>query len=406
MAIASTSMISDCFDLVEDPEFLVLRPRTDCPLLVFDPGLASVATCQSEISRIDGTNGVLFYRGRSINDLLPDDCFLSVAYDLIEGDSDSSLSRAAFIKAANRHLRLLPELKRVLDAMAVDSHPMDILAAGILATAGFEVAHLGKDVSLIERAAFIIAQTQVIGAYHLSRLQGREWREFDDESRPFAHRVMARLSANHDNLAERARVLNSLLILHAEHDQNCSTATVRNVASAGSDMYAAIAAGICAFKGRLHGGASQAVAAMYDDILKSNADPRAYVASKIATKERLMGFGHRVYRCWDPRAKYMFDLLSADDNMFGSVADYRSVALSLITAAENSEFFRNRGVYPNPDLLNSILFKWLGAPPSMNAVMLSMSRVAGWIAHYAEQQRDGLPIVRPRQLTRLRAAGI
>ena len=197
-------------------------------------------------------------------------------------------------------------------------------------------------------------------------------------------------------------ILNKLLILHAEHDQNCSTATVRNIASSGGDIYSAISCGILAFKGKLHGGASQYVPEMYEEILQNNIDIDQYVDKKIKNKERLLGFGHRVYTCWDPRAKIMFDLLNSSALNFSEINAYKDVALKLIKRTSEDTFFKIRGIFPNPDLLNCILFKLIGVPSEMNTVFLSLSRVVGWLAHYCEHIQDKLPIVRPRQIPKVR----
>ncbi len=390
--------IDDYFERIEDSEFLVLKPKPGNDLLIYDPGLPNVATCRSAISYLSGTDGMLRYRDRPIEEVATGSVYLDVALHLLE-PSPSEARRAAFVEAAQTSLILHPEVRQVIAAMPAASHPLDIVAAGLLAASGLEASTLGAEPDFFERAAYVIAQTHICAALVNRERQNLDWVDPDDLGTDYMTRVLHRLVGCDVAQGEaRAKMLDQILVLHAEHDQNCSTSTVRNVASAGGDLFSATCAGISAFKAPLHGGASEQVPKMLDDIISSGQTPADYVDMKLANKDRLMGFGHRVYDCWDPRARFMYNALDAKPEKFVDVEKLRNTVLELIEATEQRAFFKKRKIYPNPDLFNGILFRWIGMPPAMNGVMLTMSRIAGWTAHYAEQVSDGLPIVRPRQL--------
>lgn len=193
-------------------------------------------------------------------------------------------------------------------------------------------------------------------------------------------------------------LLDKFLILHAEHGMNCSTMAVRTVASSLASPFDAIAAGIAAFSGPLHGGASERVGRMIDEICRNKTDISLLVQEHIDHKRRLMGFGHRIYKKTDPRASYMHTLLSSKAAKFASVRSYADVALALYTEVLHRDYFSMRGIYPNPDLFNGILLRRAGFPSKMNTALLCLSRAAGWLAHYYDSVDSRAPIIRPQEL--------
>ena len=389
---------SDYFDILDNEPSLVLQPKKEAELLIYNPGLTHIATCRSAISYLDGTDGTLCYRGKPIEQVVTKEDFLRVSYDLL-GGRQLDLEYSDFAATAHKSLVLFPDVHDVIMSMPLSSHPMDMLAAGLLAASGCS-GELQIDESLIgHHAAFTIAQTHICASLIHRRLRGEIWEEPDDGNKDYIRRVLNRLVGPETDQADtRAAILNQVLILHAEHDQNCSTSTVRNIASAGGDLISAVSAGIAAFKAPLHGGASEQVPIMLEEIARSGMATRDYVERKIQNRERLMGFGHRVYNCWDPRARFMYELLIDQENRFDEIHALRQTVLELIETAGHLPFFKERAIFPNPDLFNGTLFRWIGVPREMNVVMLSMSRIAGWAAHFAEQMNDRLPLVRPRQL--------
>ncbi len=240
----------------------------------------------------------------------------------------------------------------------------------------------------------------VIATYYYLKKNEQTWKK-EAITGPLSQQILYQMSSKENcQLKQLAEILNKLLILHAEHEQNCSTFTVRTVASSGGDVYSSVAAGIAAFKGKLHGGASQSVSEMYQELLEYQLEVKDYIKDKVRKKQRIMGLGHRIYRCWDPRAKIMFDMLSSECINRSAAVCYKRLATSIIKHISEDEFFVKREIYPNPDLFNCIFYKLIGVPSSMNTVMLSISRIAGWLAHYHESIKENSPLIRPRQLPR------
>lgn len=387
--------IKDLFQINTDAAQTVLTPCFKKKnILILDEGLVHTALCKSDISKIDGRQGQLLYRGRPIETLLNTN-FMHVAHDLIMPLSEQSESKENFAQDVLHYFFLADELKVALDALPASMHSMHFLSAGISTVSALEKRYL-REVSLLEQMKFLIAQVSVVAVYYLLRQTGRAWKQHVSASSLSGHIVSQLTEA--DDVKVLTQVFNTILLLHAEHGQNCSTMTARNVASARGDVYAAVTAGIAGFSGQLHGGASQCVGEMYEHILARGISANTFVDEKIYNKERIMGFGHRVYSCWDPRAKVMFNLLNSDSAMFESVQSYRAIGLDLVKRVAEDPFFVQRGICPNPDLFNGLFYRLLGASSKMNGVMLCMSRVVGWIAHYYEHFSTYQPIIRPRQV--------
>ena len=387
--------------LCDDGDHRVFEVKKDeTNALIYDPGLMHIATCRSGISKVDGNRGKLYYRNESIEDIIKDSDYLDVVLKLMVGKFDDDRIKN-FKSGILNYFILYPEMESVLTRLSTDIHPMNYLSIGINVASQLESKYLEKTGSGFEKYSFILAQLFVVASYYYTRIVNLKW-DHENNSESISSRF---ISTTHKDIndtvhKELSDVLNKMLILHAEHGQNCSTMTVRAIASAGGDLYAAITGGIAAFKGGLHGGASQNVGEMYQELITRKYDVNKYVDKKIKNRERLMGFGHRVYKTWDPRAKIMFKLIEGDDYDFSAVEKYRELAIQLVSRVSTDEFFTQRHIYPNPDLLNNIFYKMLGVPSNMNTVMLSLSRISGWMAHYVEQVTDKLPIMRPRQIAR------
>lgn len=361
---------------------------------MYDPGANHTGFHKSSISKIDGANGTLFYRGVPIEEKIIKPDFAEVAFELI---ATQNTSLKDFRKGANQYFVLLPGLKRILDQLPLGIHPMNFIGVGMTALEAIAADQNLEINSDDKQDQFIISQLFVMAAYHLIKQQGGTWKD-DQIKDGLSLNFLAQISTPDSNVQKFAELLEIILILHAEHGQNCSTATVRAIASAGGDLYTAISSGIFAFKGKLHGGASQNVSEMFEEILKDGISIENYVSEKLKNKEVIYGLGHRIYRNWDPRARIMYNMLNDVKNDYASVNNIKTIANSLVEHITGQQYFMDRKIYPNPDLFNNIFYQLLGIPHDMNTVMLSLSRVVGWIAHFRESQKDKSPILRPQEI--------
>lgn len=392
--------VLDIFDVIDADDCTFLRFKSlSKRLIIYDPGFYHTANCWSKISKIDINDGKLYYRGVAVEEKSSIN-FLDIAYDLIFG-ADKSIDRKSDFKTyAKKYFNLYCETKLILDSLPLTMHPMEFLSIGCISLSSLEYKYLNDTEDFYEKSAFLIAQISVIATYYFTRLHNLPWQPAYSE-RSLAHHIMVNLQQNSDHakVQKLASILNTIMIFHAEHGQNCSSATVRNVASTRGNLYTAVSSGIAAFNGPLHGGASQYVSEMYEEILQNNLDVDQYVNQKIAKKEPLMGFGQRTYNkilhCWDPRVKNMYNILNDPSFNFPEVQDYKRLANRLIDRVINDDYFIKRNITPNPDLFNCIFYKLFGVPNTMNPVMLSLGRIAGWIANYYEHMQDMMPITRP-----------
>lgn len=394
--------VDKLFDVQQMPDGLILYPkRSAMNFVIFDPGMHRTATCRSGICEIDPINGKLTYRGTLVEELADKKDFMEVAAALIVGTDCDTATRGRFTRSVRAYFDLHPTLKDQLAGLPDGIHPMDFLTIGLLCSGSLESEYLGTNSTLEQRASYVMCQTaRIVAEYRRRGLKDSKQSAGSLDHAQFAQMFVDLILSDEAETSrrEKAHLYNKLLILHAEHDQNCSTTAVRCVASAGGDLYAALAAGIAAFKGPLHGGASQVVPEMLEEFIASGMPASSFIAGRIKSKVKLMGFGHRLYRCWDPRARYMRDLLIAKSEMMAPAKILAEAAIALAEAAESDEFLTDRKILPNPDLFNCIFFRLLDCPPTMNAALLCTSRVAGWIAHYYEAITDRSPIMRPRQV--------
>lgn len=389
--------LSDLFILEEKDEDTILYFKNNFKnLMVYDPGLYHTAICKSRMCKIDKKDGMLYYRGVKVTDKLDED-FLDIAYDVIFGKEFEK--KEQFKQSVYFHLKLLPEQKTLIDAIPLSVHPMDLLAISIIALSGLEEKYLNQHPNLLERASFIIAQVAVSVSYYYTKLKNIPWAH--QEHSNYAYGILHQMhnGTNPTKLKTLSQILNTIMILHCEHGQNCSAVAVRTIASSRGSIYTAVAAGMSAFNGSIHGGASQFVSSMYEELLEGKIDIESYVDQKIARKELIMGFGQRTYNrienCWDPRVKVMHQILMSHSFNFPEVKREKEIAVKLIDYLMVHPFIQARNLTPNPDLFNCIFFKLFGAPREMNTVMLALGRVVGWIANYIEHTEDRYPLTRP-----------
>jgi citrate synthase len=375
-------------------------------LNAFDQGFVNTASTKSAITYIDGDEGILRYRGYPIEELAGQKTFLEVAFLLIYGELPSETQLADFDGRIRRHTLIHEELKNIFHAMPQNAHPMSVLAAGASALSTFYQDSLDPhDEEQVELSSIrMLAKMPVLAAYSYKNSLGQALL-YPDNSLGFVENF---LRMSFGNMAEPylqnpvvTKALDTLFILHADHEQNCSTSTVRLVGSSQANLFASVSAGISALFGPLHGGANEAVLEMLTNIRDSGDSVQRYV-ERVKNKEdgiRLMGFGHRVYKSFDPRAKIVkatADRVLAELGVSDPLLD---IAKELETAALADDYFVERKLYPNVDFYTGVIYKAMGFPTRMSTVLFAIGRLPGWIAHWREMNQDpATRIGRPQQL--------
>ncbi len=375
-------------------------------LFTFDPGYGGTAATESAITYIDGDEGVLLHGGYPIEQLAERATFPEVAYLLLHGDMPDEAARAGFEAELRGNAMVPEELRQILGGFRTDAHPMAMICAGAAALAGFYHAELDlADPEACRLAAVrLIAKIPTIAAWAYKHSVGEPViypRADLTFAENFLHMLFAVPTASYQVSPVLSRAMDRILILHADHEQNASTSTVRMVGSTGADPYASIAAGIAALWGPAHGGANEAVLRMLDEIGDKSAIPD-FIA-KVKDKNsgvRLMGFGHRVYKNFDPRAKIMQATCHEVLGELGITSDPQlEMAVELERIALEDPYFRDRKLYPNVDFYSGIILKAMGVPTSMFTVLFAIARTSGWVSQWLEMNRDPLHrIGRPRQL--------
>ena len=377
--------------------------RKDTGLITLDSGYMNTGATTSDITFINGDEGVLLYRGYPIEQLAEHSTFVETAYLLIYGNLPTKTELAAFSKALTYHSMLHEDMRHFFDGYPSLAHPMAILSSMVCSLSAYYPDSLEPDVHNHEHIARLMSKLRTIAAFSYQKQQGRPVAYPRNElsyCENFIHMMFSHpAEPTYEPDPELVRALDVLLILHADHEQNCSTSTVRLVGSSQANLYAAISAGICALWGPLHGGANQAVIAMLEEIRDEGGDPSAFMRQVKDRQRRLMGFGHRVYKNFDPRAmilkKYADRLLkhlNIDDPLFDIAQQLEEVALS-------DPYFIERKLYPNVDFYSGILYRVMGIPTEMFTVLFALGRIPGWIAHWKEMMEDpDVRIGRPRQI--------
>jgi citrate synthase len=375
-------------------------------MVTLDPGFVNTAACSSGITYIDGDAGILRYRGYPIEQLAEHSNFLEVSYLLIHGELPTEAQLADFSRQIAKHTLLDEDLKRFFDGFPRDAHPMPVLSSAVSALSTFYQDSLNPfdepnvDLSTIR----LLAKVPTLAAYAYKKSVGQPLL-YPDNSLSYVEnflRLTFGLPAEPYEIDPAvARALDMLFVLHADHEQNCSTSTVRVVGSSEANLFASISAGIMALFGPLHGGANAAVLEMLEDIRNSGGNVDAYV-TRVKNKEpgvKLMGFGHRVYKNYDPRARIvkatadeLLTRLAPNDHLLDLAKQLEEVALS-------DDYFTSRKLYPNVDFYTGLIYRAMGFPTKMFTVLFAIGRLPGWIAHYREMIHDpATKIARPRQV--------
>lgn len=372
----------------------------------FDPGLIATATCTSAITYIDGDKGTLLHRGYAIEELAEHSNFMETAFLLIYGHLPTHDESKSFLKDMAKHRYLNEQVRNFFNGFRRDAHPMAILCGTVAALSAFH--HDGLDIANPEDRDLstrrLIAKVPTIAAWAYKYSIGEPFVYPDEKmsfSENFLHMLFARPGNHYKVNPVLARAMDRVLLLHADHEQNASTTTVRIVGSTGSNPYACISAGIAALWGPAHGGANEAVLAMLEDI-GTREDIPAFL-EKVKSREtgvRLMGFGHRVYRNFDPRAKIMQETCHEVIAELGLERDpLLDLAMELEHIALSDDYFIQRRLYPNVDFYSGLILKALGIPTNMFTVLFAVARTAGWVSQWNEMlDNPTARIFRPRQL--------
>ncbi|WP_215746031.1 citrate synthase [Gluconobacter sp. P1C6_b] len=372
----------------------------------FDPGLGSTATCTSAISYIDGDKGVLLHRGYPIEDLALNASFTETAYLLLYGELPTAAQYQAFRTDMNTHRLLNEQIRNFFNGFRRDAHPMAILCGTVGALSAFY--HDGLDISEPKArdlsARRLIAKVPTIAAWAYKYSIGEPFIYPDEEmsfSENFLHMLFARPGNHYRVNPVLARAMDRILLLHADHEQNASTTTVRLVGSTGANPYACIAAGIAALWGPAHGGANEAALGMLETIGTREGIP-AFL-NEVKNRDsgvRLMGFGHRVYKNFDPRAKILQATCHEVIEELGLKRDpLLDLAMELERVATEDDYFVSRRLYPNVDFYSGLILKALGIPKSMFTVLFAVARTVGWVSQWKEMiEEPSVRISRPRQL--------
>ncbi len=374
--------------------------------VTYDPGFVNTAATSSAITYIDGDAGILRYRGYPIEELAEHSSFLEVSYLLIHGNLPTPAELEAFDQRIRRHTMLHEDLKGFFGGFPRDAHPMPVLSSAVSALSTFYQDSLDPfDDEQVEMATFrLMAKLPVLAAYAHKKSIGQPML-YPDNSMSLVENFL-RLSFGlpaepYEMDPVVVKALDLLLILHADHEQNCSTSTVRLVGSANANMFASVSAGINALFGPLHGGANEAVLNMLRDI-QASGEPVEKFVERVKNKEagvKLMGFGHRVYKNYDPRATIVKATAHEILEKLGGNDELLAIAMRLEEVALTDEYFISRKLYPNVDFYTGLIYKAMGFPEKMFTVLFAIGRLPGWIAQWREMMKDPeTKIGRPRQL--------
>ena len=372
--------------------------------VMLDPGFVNTASCESEITYIDGNNGVLRYRGYPIEQLAEHASFLETAFLVLYGDLPTTSELNSFEEAIRRKTLIDERMRDLFRCFPRRSHPMPVLSAGIMALSTFSGSTAEKDLDSLNKATLsLLAKVPTLAAFAYKNSMGQPTL-YPDNSLGYVENFI-RMSFGfptepYEFNEAITRGLEVLLILHADHEQNCSTSTVRMVASSGANLHAAVAAGVNALSGPKHGGANQAVVEMLQFIRDNDLTTKQFV-EKVKNREdgvKLMGFGHRIYRNYDPRAaiikKHADEILKLQTGR----KDLLEIAKELEETALNDDYFKERKLYPNVDFYSGLIYEAMGFPLNMFTVLFAIGRLPGWIAQYREQVTGSEKIWRPRQI--------
>ncbi|MCD0466829.1 citrate synthase [Flavobacterium sp. ENC] len=374
-------------------------------IITIDPGYKNSGSCKSEITFLDGELGILRYRGYSIEDLAEKANFLEVSYLLIFGELPTAQELEQFENGIKKHTLVNEEMKNIIDGFPKTAHPMGVLSALTSALTAFnpKAVNVENEKEMYEAICKTMGKFLVIATWTYRKSMGYPLNYYDNTTGyvdNFMQLMFKLPTGPYSANPVIVDALDKLFILHADHEQNCSTSTVRMVGSSHAGLFASISAGVSALWGPLHGGANQAVLEMLEEINKDGGDTDKFLAKAKDKNDpfRLMGFGHRVYKNFDPRAKIIkkaakevLETLGVDDPIL-------EIAKKLESAALEDDYFKSRNLYPNVDFYSGIIYRALGIPTDMFTVMFAIGRLPGWIAQWKEMRENKEPIGRPRQI--------
>ncbi|HIP63710.1 MAG TPA: citrate synthase [Deltaproteobacteria bacterium] len=382
----------------------ISKLRSQTKAITLDPGFVNTGSCESGITYLDGENGILRYRGYPIEQLAEKSNFLEVSYLLIYGELPTNLQLNDFEYNVKQHTLLHEDVRHIYQAFPKDAHPMAILSSIVCALSTFYPDFSATDSDAVDLAIWrLMGKLPTIAAWSYKKNIGQPFvypiNEFT-YTKNFLNMLFGVPTTNYEVPEEFVKALNVLFILHADHEQNCSTSTVRLVGSSEANLFASISTGIAALWGPLHGGANQAVLEMLKQIHNDGGDIQKFVklAKDKGSGFRLMGFGHRVYKNFDPRATILKGYCDKILDLLGTPDPLLDIAKQLEEAALTDEYFIERNLYPNVDFYSGIIYKALGFPTDMFTVLFSLGRLPGWIAHWLEMRNGISKIGRPRQI--------
>ncbi|AKU50807.1 citrate synthase [Xanthomonas arboricola pv. juglandis] len=397
LPVLKPTLGNDCVD--------ISKLTKETGLFTYDSGFTATASCKSAITYIDGDNGVLLYRGYPIEQLAEKSSFLEVSYLLMNGELPTADEFKKFDHEVTHHTMMHESLKNFLGGFRHDAHPMAMLAGSVASLSAFyhDTLDLNDPEQRRQAAIRLIAKVPTLAAAAYRYSIGwpiRYPRNNLNYVDRFLHMMFEVPSEPLEINPVVAKALDLLFILHADHEQNASTSTVRLVGSTGANPYASVAAGITALWGPAHGGANEAVLKMLEEIgTADNVESAVAKAKDKNSSFRLMGFGHRVYKNFDPRAKIIREMTHKVLGELGVNDPLLEVALKLEEAALKDDYFVQRKLYPNVDFYSGLIYKALNIPVEMFTVMFAIARTAGWVSHWLEQQVDPeMKIGRPRQI--------
>ncbi|SFS80110.1 citrate synthase [Lutibacter maritimus] len=374
-------------------------------ITTLDPGFKNTSSCESAITFLDGEKGILRYRGYSIEELAEKSDFLEVAYLLIFGELPTTSQKLQFHKDIKKTALVDEDVKKILDGFPRSAHPMGVLSALTSALTAFNPTsvNVSSEQDMYRAVCKILGKFPVLVAWAYRKEEGLPLAYGDNSLGYVENFIKMMFELPNEEYKMNPIVVNALdklLILHADHEQNCSTSTVRVVGSSHAGLFASISAGISALWGPLHGGANQAVIEMLEAIKADGGDYQKYIA-KAKDKDdpfRLMGFGHRVYKNFDPRANIIKVAAEEVLNDLGVDDPVLDIARGLAQEALSDDYFKSRNLYPNVDFYSGIIYRALGIPVPMFTAMFALGRLPGWIAQWKEMRLRKEPISRPRQL--------
>ena len=388
-----------------DSGFDISKLRNETGLVTFDPGYTSTGSTESKITFINGEEGILRHRGYDIADLAENASFNEVSYLLIKGHLPNEEELSHFNKEIRHHTLLDEDFKAAFNIVPRNAHPMAVLASSLNILSAYYQDQLNPlDPEQLDKATVrLLAKVPMLAAYAYRASQGKPYMYPDNSLNArenFLRMMFGYPTEEYEVDPVVAKALDKLLILHADHEQNCSTSTVRMIGSAQANMFVSIAGGINALSGPLHGGANQAVLEMLEDIQNNHDGDATDFMNRVKNKEkgvRLMGFGHRVYKNYDPRAAIVKETAhEIIDHLGGD--PMLDLAMKLEDIALNDDYFVSRKLYPNVDFYTGLIYRAMGFPTDFFTVLFAIGRLPGWIAQYREQLEINTKINRPRQI--------